>query len=88
MPKNVDHSQGLQRQWDGLSRELGTLWSAKSGTRSARCVIVTRQGGWELRLVTGSTVLRSVVHHEQDLLLTEAEAWKMNMQVEGWSLVI
>lgn len=87
MPTDVRHVQGLQPQWDGLSRELGTLWSAQSGTRITRCIVVSHRVGWELRLLTGATVLRSVVHHEQDLLLTEAESWKVSMQADGWSLL-
>jgi hypothetical protein len=88
MPTNGRYVQGLQQQWDEVSRELGTLWSARSGARIARCIIVSHPGGWELRLVRGTSVLRSVVHHEQDILLTEAEAWKLSMQAGDCPLLV
>ena len=45
---NSEAVQGLQLQWDGTARELGTLWTVNKGHRSARCVIVTSPLGWEL----------------------------------------
>jgi hypothetical protein len=77
--------QGLQPQWDGQARELGTLWTSRKGRQTARCVVVTHPLGWELRLSVANELIRSQVHRDQGALLTDADAWKAAMLEKGWS---
>jgi hypothetical protein len=48
-----------RENWNGHPVELGDAWTLRKGTKVARCVLVSHQLGWELRLMVGE--LRSQV---------------------------
>lgn len=60
------------------------MWTVRKGRRSAVCELWTHPRGWELRLTSGATVLRSEVCEGQDDVFGTHEAWKAAMIDEGW----
>jgi hypothetical protein len=49
-----------REHWDGHPVELGDAWILRKGKKVARCVLVSHELGWELRLMT-TDLLRSQV---------------------------
>jgi hypothetical protein len=79
-------TQVLQRpDWTGEPLRIGATWTFRKGRRTAECVLWTHQLGWELRLVSGSDLLRSQVCRTQDEVLDTYEQWKAAMIEKGWS---
>jgi hypothetical protein len=52
--------------------------------RAATCELWTHVLGWELRLITGATLLKSQVSRAQDDVLGTHVAWKAAMTEKGW----
>ena len=40
-----------REHWDGHPVELGDAWTPRKGDKVTRCVLVSHQLGWELRLM-------------------------------------
>jgi hypothetical protein len=62
---------------------LGDAWTLRKGTKVARCVLVSHQFGWELRLIVGE-LLRSQVCRSSEEILSTGELWKAAMMTKGW----
>jgi hypothetical protein len=63
------------RQLERPPVDLGDAWTLHKGTKVARCVLVSHEFGWELRLMVGELV-RSQVCRSSEEILTTQEAWK------------
>jgi hypothetical protein len=74
----------LQREyWDGHPVELGRAWVLRKGDREARCVLLSHQFGWELRLLIGELVRSQVCRSSEEILSTQ-ESWKAALIQGGW----
>ena len=71
-----------RENWDGHPVELGDAWTLRKGAKVARCVLVSHQFGWELRLMVGE-LMRSQVCRSPAEILNTHEAWKAAMVQEG-----
>ena len=58
----------------------------RKGDKVARCVLVSHQLGWELRLMTPD-LLRSQVCRSSEEILNTYRAWKAAMLEKGWGQV-
>ena len=77
----------LQRcAWNGSPTELGELFIVTKNNRTARCVLLNHQFGWEVRLFVGHQVeiVQSQVCRTQDEVLATGEQWKAAMSEKGW----
>ena len=54
------------------------------GDKFARCILVSHELGWELRLMT-TDLLRSQVCKSSDEVLDTHERWKAAMLGKGWA---
>ena len=72
-----------REDWNGHPVELGDAWTLRKGTKVARCVLVSHQFGWELRLIVGE-LLRSQVCRSSEEILSTGELWKAAMMTKGW----
>jgi hypothetical protein len=68
---------------DGHPVELGDAWILSKGVKVARCILVSHELGWELRLMT-TDLLRSHVCRTSDEVLNTHERWKAAMLAKGW----
>ena len=78
----------LQRlDWHGSAVELGELFVLTKNKRKARCVLLSHQFGWELRLFVGSQleVVQSQVCRTQEEVLDTSEQGKAAMIEKGWA---
>jgi hypothetical protein len=74
----------LRREhWDGHPVEFGDAWILRKGEKVARCILVTHELGWELRLMT-TDLLRSHVCRTTDEVLKTHETWQAAMLTKGW----
>ena len=69
--------------WDGHPVELGDAWTLRKGEKIARCILVSHQLGWELRLMTND-LLRSQVCRSSDEVLDTQELWQAALLAKGW----
>jgi hypothetical protein len=84
MPDRADFAMTPQREfWDGHPVTLGEAWRMEKGGRVARCLLMSHQFGWELRLTVGD-LLRTQVCRSTDEILTTQESWKAAMSDKGW----
>lgn len=77
----------LQRyDWHGFPIELGDLFVLTKNKRTAGCLLLSHQFGWEVRLLVGSQleIVQSQVCRTQDEVLTTGEQWKAAMSEKGW----
>ena len=74
-----------RENWDGHPVELCDAWVLRKGDRVARCVLVSHQLGWELRLMTPD-LLRSQVCRSSEEILSTHEQWKTAMLDKGWRI--
>jgi len=77
----------LQRyDWHGFPIELGDLFVLIKNKRKARCLLLSHQFGWEVRLLVGSQldIVQSQVCRSQDEVLTTGEQWRAAMVEKGW----
>jgi hypothetical protein len=72
-----------RENWNGHPVELGDAWTLRKGTKVARCVLVSHQLGWELRLTVGE-LLRSQVCRSSEEILNTQELWKTVMMGKRW----
>jgi hypothetical protein len=74
-----------RRGRDGTPTDLGELFNLRTG-RNAICRVRSHQAGWELELAVGSeleVVLKQVCHN-QDEVLTTAQAWQAQLIAIKW----
>jgi hypothetical protein len=77
-------SSTVQRAvWNGEPVELGIAWTLKR-QHVVRCVVFSRQLGWELRLEVGELFRTQVCRSSEEIVAT-AENWKAAMIEKGWS---
>ena len=70
--------------WDHNPVELSDAWILSKGEKVARCMVLTHELGWELRLL-GSDLVRSHVCRSAPELLDTLAAWKAAMLRGGWT---
>lgn len=68
--------------------DVGTLWTMRRGDHSARCALMERIGGWELRVVIDGEVLLSERCPRGNAAFALAELWKLRMSDDGWRQVV
>jgi hypothetical protein len=73
-----------QREFWHHPVDLGDAWILRKGHKVARCILVSHQLGWELRLMT-TDLLRSQVSRSSDEILDTTEQWKAAMLAKGWA---
>jgi hypothetical protein len=74
-----------RENWDGHPVALGDAWVLRKSDKVARCLLVTHQFGFELRLIT-TDLLRSQVCRSDKEVLNTCEAWKAALVGKGWVL--
>jgi hypothetical protein len=72
-----------RENWDGHPVPLGDAWTMRKGDKIARCVLVSHQLGWELRLMVGELLQSQVCRSSEEILNTQ-ESWKAAMMGKGW----
>ena len=69
--------------WNGVPVELETVWTLAKRDRVARCVLLTHQLGWELRIDAGDLLMTQVCRSDQEIEDVSG-AWKAAMIQKGW----
>ena len=69
--------------WNGVPVELETVWTLAKRDRVARCVLLSHELGWELRIDSGDLLLTQVCRSDQEIEDVSA-AWKAAMIEKGW----
>lgn len=68
--------------------DVGTLWMMRRRDHNARCALMERIGGWELRVVIDGEVLLSERCPRGNAAFALAERWKLRMFDDGWRQVV
>ena len=69
------------------ANDTGTLWSMQRHGHRARCALICRPRGWELRVLVDDTTLISERCERGADAFALAEAFKQRMQDKGWQQV-
>jgi hypothetical protein len=76
---------GLKRyDFYGGPKPLDDLWTLSRDTLTMRCRLATHRLGWELRLMSGASLLRSQVCRSEGEVFSVGEAWKAEAKLKGW----
>jgi hypothetical protein len=59
------------------------VWTADEAKPVARCVLLTHQLGWELRIDSGDLLMTQVCRSDRDIE-DVAATWKGSMIEKGW----
>jgi hypothetical protein len=70
------------------SEDVGTLWTMHRREHSARCALIARRNGWELRVLMGRDVLLEERCVRADEAFSVAELWRTRMLRDGWRQVV
>jgi hypothetical protein len=65
--------------------QLSRAWTLHRGRKTAKCAVWSHQFGRELRLLTGSELLRSQVVRSHGELVDICLGWRDAMIVKGWN---
>lgn len=65
-------------------KSLGDLWTLKRDHLNMRCALSTHSLGWELRLTSNTTLLRSQVCKTETDVYNMSDAWKAEATLKGW----
>ena len=65
-------------------KPLGDLWTLSRDTLTMRCRLATHRLGWELRLTSGTSLLRSQVCKSAGEVSSVGEAWHAEAKLKGW----
>ena len=68
--------------------DVGTLWTMRRLTHSARCALMAWPGGWELRVLVDGDILYSERCVRTDETFALADHWKRRMLDQGWKQVV
>ena len=68
--------------WDHTPRELETMWSLSKRGKVARCVLLTHQLGWELKIGSADILLTQVVRSDNEIEQVAA-GWRDAMLAKG-----
>ena len=70
------------------SEDVGTLWMMHRREHTARCALIARRNGWEVRVLMGRDLLREERCERADEAFSIAELWKTRMLHDGWRQVV
>jgi hypothetical protein len=70
-----------------VSRDVGTVWTLRRESHSARCALIRNVRGWQLRVFIDGDGLLTEQGRTLDELLVLAESWKGRMRHDGWTQV-
>ena len=70
------------------SEDVGTLWTMHRREHSARCALIARRNGWEVRVLMGRDVLLEERCGRADEAFSVAELWRTRMVRDGWRQVV
>jgi hypothetical protein len=63
---------------------LGDAWTLRKRTKVARCILVSHEFGWELRLIVRVVLRLSQVCRSREEVHNTPKAWKAAMIGSGW----
>jgi hypothetical protein len=70
------------------TEDVGTLWTMHRREHSARCALISRRNGWEVRVLMGRDVLLEERCERADEAFSVAELWRTRMLRDGWRQVV
>lgn len=70
------------------SEDVGTLWTMHRRDHTARCALIARRNGWEVRVLMGRHLLLEERCERADEAFSVAELWKTRMLQDGWRQVV
>jgi hypothetical protein len=70
------------------SEDVGTLWTMHRREHTARCALIARRNGWEVRVLMGRDLLLEERCERADEAFSVAELWKTRMLQDGWRQVV
>ena len=70
------------------AEDVGTLWSMRRREYSARCALMARRTGWEVRVLVGADVLLEERCNRADEAFTIGERWRVRLVRDGWIQVV
>jgi len=70
------------------AEDVGTLWTMHRLEHSARCALIARRSGWEVRVVIGRDLLLEERCARADQAFTVGERWRLRMLQDGWQQVV
>jgi hypothetical protein len=73
----------LRDVWNGTPAHLEDVWTLRKRDHVARCMLLSHEFGWELRLEVGE-LFRTQVCRSSEEIRTTAENWKAAMIEKGW----
>ena len=77
---------GVLKRYEYYSgpQPLDDLWTLSRDTLTMRCRLATNRLGWELRLMSGTSLLRSQVCKSEGEVFALGDAWKAEAKQKGW----
>jgi len=75
------------RSSQNAGSDVGTLWMMRRHDRTARCALISRPGGLEVRVLVDGDILLAEHCDRAHEAFTLAEAWKLRMIDKGWRQV-
>ena len=82
---NTRESRSLRQEG---SEDVGTLWMMHRSEHTARCALIARRNGWEVRVLMGRDLLLEERCERADEAFSTAELWKVRMLQDGWRQVL
>ena len=66
-------------------QRVSPAWNLRQGNARLECTVWSHWGGWELRLVSGSDLVRRQVVRSHEELVEVAMDWRKGFLQNGWS---
>ncbi len=82
---SISREPGSLRQG---AEDVGTLWTMHRLEHSARCALIARRSGWEVRVLIGRYLLLEERCARADDAFSVGERWRLRMLQDGWRQVV
>jgi hypothetical protein len=70
------------------AEDVGTLWTMHRLEHRARCALIARRNGWEVRVLIGRDLLLEERCDRADQAFSLGERWRVRMLENGWQQVV
>ena len=70
------------------AEDVGTLWTMHRREHSARCALIARRSGWEVRVLIGRDSLLEERCDRADEAFSIGERWRVRLLEDGWQQVV
>jgi hypothetical protein len=70
------------------AEDVGTLWTMHRREHSARCALIARRTGWEVRVLIGRDSLLEERCDRADEAFSIGERWRVRLLEDGWQQVV